>query len=144
MTINKNLYTLLKENKYIKSEKYILEPHRVREKQNGYMWEADLEVKLNSDARILFFFFHHCYDDNGGDWCPSEKELDSYWTPRFVPSENNSSARLVDAYWHLVHVDDHIYISKEGFFTDFAYQNQLIDLIKNDQWKNNSDIWCLI
>lgn len=140
----KNLYILLKETNSISSEKYLCKPYRAREKQMGFMWEGKLEVKLQNHTQIIFSLWNHYDNDSGDNWYPSENEIASHWRPSFVPIEYSPGSKLVDADWHLLYVDCHVYVSKIGFFPEPNYKSHLIDIIKNNKWMDNPDIWRLI
>ena len=140
----KSLYISLKENGLIKEERYISEPSRRRAKTMGYMWAGELEVILSDGLRMIFFFCHHCHDDDGETWYPSQKELDSFWTPKFVPQEKSPEAILIDANWHLIYTGGKIYVSKIGFFSNKRNMEEVTKSIQDGTWIDDSDLWCLI
>src|SRR5690348_16160971 len=69
-TLNK----LLKEAQLIQTETFRQKLSRRREKTMGYMWEAEMEVKLIDGLRLIFYFWHHFHDDDGEEWYPSQKQ----------------------------------------------------------------------
>jgi hypothetical protein len=145
MTDNKTLYQTLKEHNLILNEKYLVQPERIREKVMGFMWEGEIEVTLKDNLRTRFYFWHHCYNDNGESWYPSQTELDSFWTPRFVPKVNSESSELVDAAWHLFKVGTHFYISKIGTFSSSGrLREEILKSIQDGTWAQDSDLWMLI
>lgn len=137
---------MLKNANLLTVEAYTQKPSRNREKAMGYMWQGEMKVATTNNLQFVFFFWHHCNNDTGGNWYPSQKELDSMWCLKFVPSERSPDAKLVDACWHCIYVGDHIYVSKKGFFA-FDQNNrkdQIITSIQDDTWYEDPDVWLLI
>ena len=155
MSSRKDLYILLKEADRIKEEKYINKPARCREKMTGYIWDGKLEVITKDDLRFIFHFWVNCHDDDGVNWYPDQELLNSMWRCLFVPQERLKNDKLFDANWHLLYVDDHIYVSKTGFFDteSFDYANfksvnkkrdRIEESIRSGTWEQNNDIWMII
>lgn len=144
MTDNKSLYLTLKEENLIQSETFIKPPTRSREKAMGFMWEGGMEVLLKNGLKVIFQMWHHCHDDDGESWYPSQTMLDSFWTTQFVPSERSASSNLVDACWHSFKVGSHFYISKTGTFSNVRDRNSIIQSVQDDTWGYDSDLWRLI
>lgn len=140
----KSLYSQFKDTNLIKSEKYLITPQRDREKACGFMWEGKMEVILQDDLRFVFFFWHHCYNDTGGSWYPSQLELDSFWGLKFVPATRIPMSELVDAYWHCIYFGTQVYITTTGFFLNDQYKDEIVRSIEIGTWYTNSDLWLLI
>lgn len=145
MASKKGLYMLLKENGRIQSETRTSGPYRSREKAMGFMWEGELEVTLTEGAKVRFYFWHHCHDDDGSDeWFPSESMLNQMWRPKFVPIGPSADSKRVDASWHTFYVGDHIYVSKLGTFASARNKEDIIKTIEDGSWKDDADLWCII
>lgn len=156
MSIHKTLYILLKEANLIKEEKYITKPHRNKEKAQGCMWYGEIEVNTKNNLHFIFSFWYHCEDDNGNTWYPPQRMLNAMWKPKFVPKEKDYKGQLVDADWHVIYVNNHVYVSKKGFFHTMGKFNfdtcsdynerkeEIIKSIKDGSWINDSDTWMII
>lgn len=155
MDHTKGVYELLKESNLIKQEKYINKPTRCREKVSGWMWSGKLEVITIDDVVLSFNFWVNFHDDDGKDWYPNQKSLDEAWRVRYVSKERVKDSTQGDATWHLIYVDNHVYVSKTGFFHeerfDFANfksinnkRDRVEVSIKNGTWEQDDDIWKLI
>jgi hypothetical protein len=154
MNTQKRLYVLLKEANLIKEEKYNIYPTRMKEKSYGYMWKGEVELQTVDGLLFTFCLWHHCENDTGGSWYPSEKEIDKMWREKLIPRKKIPHSERVDSDWHQLYVDNHVYISEKGFFDSkfdfdtFTEHNkrkeEIIKSINDGTWVNDSDIWMLI
>lgn len=135
---------MLKEANLIKEEKYSMKPSRNREKAMGFMWQSEIKVTTKDDLHFEFFFWHHCHNDTGGNWYPSQEMLDSMWRDKWIPQERLPTAKLVDATWYRLYVGDHIYVSKKGFFTSDKRRDAIEESIIYGTWNQDEDLWLLI
>ena len=116
----------------------------MREKAMGYMWEGEMEAKLNDGITIIFNFWHHFHYDDGGKWCPPKEQLDAAWRAKFVPEDRSPTAQLRDASWHTIYEADHVYISKEGTFDGKRNKEEIRRKITDGSWEQDPDLWMLI
>ena len=127
----------------IKEEGFREGPTRVREKAEGWMWEAKYEVRTKDDKVFIFYMWNHFFEDDGSnEWEPSIEDIRKYMSCEFVPCGDT----CVNHSWHSSLVDGVYYTSKKGFFgyENRTYQDEVIKQIKNGEWETNPDIEMLL
>lgn len=148
MTTEKSLYILLKENKLIKEEIYDeddlekLARHDIMNK--GYLWRGELKIITHEGLIFIFCTNHHCKEDIGGSWYPSQNELDEMWQSKFVPTSRSPDSKLSESFWHLLIYNNHAYISTQGTLNTNFSMRDFTNCLKNESWKQNPNIWCII
>lgn len=138
-----SIYDKLVQKNIIKKERFRKGPTRVREKVQGWMWEAEYEVITTHDKKFVFYMWHHFHDDDSSsEWKPTIQEIKDLMFCKFVPCGTIG----VSPSWHTVLADGVYYISKRGFFgyENIAYQEEVEKQIKNGEWKTNPDIEILL
>jgi len=119
-------------------------PTRDRAKAMGFMWKGEIEVITIENLQLIFHMWHHFFADDGESFVPSKKALDAAWSIKFIPSSREGK-ELVDAGWHTIYEGDHVYISEKGWFGfDARTKSEIVSIIKDGSWVNDSDIWMLL
>jgi len=117
---------------------------RERQKNIGYMWSGKVNLVLKNNQMYIFDLWHHFFEDDGKNWKPSNKQLESLWRAKFV--KFNEKTNPLDATWHLLYTKKHIYMTEKGFFPNFdeKQKDEIIKKIKSGEWKTDKDIKLII
>ena len=138
-----SIYNMLVQRNMIKEERFRKKPMRVRQKVQGWMWEAEYEVITKDDKMFVFHMWNHFFEDDGSkEWKPSIEDIRKNMFCQFVPC----GKQRVSHSWHTILVDGVYYVSKRGFFgfENRTYQEEAIKQIKNGEWETNPDIEILL
>ena len=101
------------------------------------MWEAEYKITSYNGSEFVFYMWNHFYnDDDSSEWSPSLGDIKKHMYCRFI----NYKGRFYDFTWHTILINGTYYISKNGFFNNNQYKNEIIEQIKNGNWETNSDI----
>jgi hypothetical protein len=132
-----SIYSMLIDNNHITNEEFIRSPHRVRKKVSGWMWKAEYKVTSHNGIVFMFYMWNHFDNDNdSSEWTPSLEDIKKYMFCKSV----NYKGHCYDFNWHTLFINGTYYISKKGFFNNNKYKNEIIEEIKNGNWKENYDI----
>ena len=135
------MYKALKESGKIQSVAIRRQPRRDRAKAHGYMWDGEMKATLVDGTMIICDIWHHCHDDTGNDWYPSESELDSMWS---VKNISDDSGKFYDTYWNTFVWDGHWYLSKLGTFDRKRSKEEILAAIKDGSWVNDPDLKLIV
>ena len=138
-----SIYDILVQRNKIKEERFIREPMRVKQKVQGWMWEAEYEVITKDDKTFVFYMWNHFYEDNGSiEWVPTIEDVRKYMYCQFVPC----GKKQVECCWYTILINGVYYVSKRGFFgyENQNYKEEAIKQIKNGEWETNPDIEILL
>lgn len=134
----KSIYTLTKEKGLIVEEKVTQRIGRDRAKVYGYMWGGKKIVTLKDGVQIGFLLWHH-FDDPGGDWNPSEEEMDNAWSVEWVLLPNlPEELKSGDCYTRHILLDEHLYC----YMTNDVWERveKVKEAIQNNIWPEEKHI----
>ena len=141
--MSKTLLQRLRDSGLIKTEERKIQ--REREKVGGYMWGGKLKITLKDDRLFVFKLWQKIYGDIGTtDWEPKDEDL------HFYPEYISIDGKLKNYRSHVIIVDNKYYGIKSRF--PLCHGNKEIkekikeieEKIKNDSWKDDSDIHFII